>query len=140
MDVRDLLKHHEAYKRFVYRCPAGYLTAGYGRNLETRGLSEEEADYLLANDVLEAISHLRGEPYWLDLNDARQAVLIDMVVNLGWGGFSEFKKLRAALTAGDYPKAAAEMANSRWYGQVGNRSKRLVGMMQHGVWPAKLWP
>lgn len=140
MDVRELLKHHEKYERFVYRCPAGKLTVGYGRNLEDRGLSEEEADYLLANDVLEAIGHLRTESYWLDLNDARQAVLIDMVVNLGWGGFSRFKKLRAALAAGDYTEAAAQMVDSAWYGQVGNRSKRLVGMMTHGVWPAKLSP
>lgn len=138
MDVRDLLKHHEKYMRFVYRCPAGYLTAGYGRNLETRGLTEEEADYLLANDVLEAIGHLRNEPYWLDLNEPRQAVLIDMVVNMGWGGFCEFKKMRAALKARNYTEAAAQMVDSKWYGQVGNRSKRLVGMMAHGVWPTKL--
>lgn len=138
MNVLDLSKFHEKYERFVYRCPAGYLTAGYGRNLETRGLSEAEASYLLQNDIDEAIFHLRLEPYWLDLNEPRQAVLIDMVVNLGWGGFSKFKNLRAALTRGDIEGACEQMVDSKWYDQVGNRSKRLVGMMFHGVWPEVL--
>jgi lysozyme len=58
-----------------------------------------------------------------------------MVYNLGWPRFSKFRKLRAALEVGDYRRAADEMVDSAWYGQAGNRSKRLVGMMHHDSWP-----
>ena len=135
MTVFDLIKKHEGFSRGPYRCTANKLTIGYGRNLEANGISEEEAAVLLKNDVVEAEKHLEQEPYWYSLSDVRQAVLIDMVYNLGWSGFQTFKKLRRALEDKDYTWAASCMAASLWYSQVGNRSKRLVGMMQHDVWP-----
>lgn len=140
MNVFDLLQHHEGFRSKPYRCTAGKLTVGFGRNLDDKGVTREEARWLLQNDVNDAISHLRNEPYWLDLNEPRQAVLIDMCVNLGWDGLSKFKRMRTALLAADYRRAADAMVASAWYEQVGHRSKRLVGMMQHGVWPEKLSP
>ena len=38
--------------------------------------------------------------------------------------------MREALLEGDYNKAADEMIDSKWYNQVGNRSKTLVKMMR----------
>ena len=38
--------------------------------------------------------------------------------------------MKKALLARDYKKAANEMIDSKWYGQVGDRSKRLVKMMR----------
>lgn len=135
MDVLDLITLHEGYRKHPYRCTNGKLTVAIGRNLDDRGITEDEARYLLHNDVAEAISRLRNEAYWLDLSEARQAVLIDMVVNLGWGGWSLFKNLRAALNRGDYLGASYEMRNSRWYSQVGTRGVRLRQMMESGNWP-----
>lgn len=140
MDVFQLLEHHEGFSSKPYRCPAGKLTIGFGRNLDDKGITRGEAWQLLRNDVVAAVEGLRQESYWLDLNEPRQAVLIDMVVNLGWKGFQSFKKMRAALSAGDYKAAADQMVDSAWYAQVGQRSKRLVGMMHHGIWPATLSP
>ena len=38
---------HEGLRLKPYRCTAGKLTIGVGRNLETKGLSEEEALFYL---------------------------------------------------------------------------------------------
>lgn len=136
MDVVELLKRHEGYSRTVYRCTANRQTIGYGRNLDDVGISEPEAEWLLRRDIDRAVGSLRSEPYWLDLDEVRQAVLIDMAVNLGWPRLSAFARMRDALRKADYARAAAEMLDSRWATQVGQRAKRLAGMMRSNKWPA----
>lgn len=133
--VAELLRLHEGYRRHPYQCTAGKTTVGIGRNLDDVGIDEDEASYLLSRDIERAIKSLRFEPYWLDLDAVRQAVLIDMTVNLGWPRFQGFRMLRDALGRGDYAEACRQMVNSHWYSQVGDRAKRLVGMMQLNVWP-----
>jgi len=135
MDTSRLLQLDEGYRRHPYHCTAGKVTCGYGRNLDDIGLDEEEAAWLLERDIARAVKQLRLEPYWLDLSERRQAVLINMVVNLGWPRFSGFKKFRAALQAKDYVRAAHEMTDSRWFTQVGQRAVRLRSMMLDDVWP-----
>lgn len=134
MNVLELLKRHEGYSRTVYRCSSNRQTIGFGRNLDDVGISREEAEWLLQRDIDNAIAFLRNEPYWLDLNEVRQAVLIDMVVNLGWTRFSAFKKMRSALILANYKLAAAEMLDSRWAEQVKGRARRLSDMMASGEW------
>ena len=136
MDIVDLIKLHEGYSRTVYRCTAGRQTIGFGRNLDDVGISRHEAEWLLMRDIERAIGSLRTEPYWLDLSDVRQAVLIDMVFNLGWAGFAKFARLRMALGRKDFDAAANEMRDSQWFKQVGTRSQRLCVMMRSGLWPA----
>lgn len=135
--VTDLLRLHEGYRRHPYQCTAGKATIGIGRNLDDVGIDEDEASYLMGRDIERAVQHLRLEPYWIDLSPVRQAVLIDMVFNLGWTRFSAFTKFREALRAGWYKIAADEMVNSAWYRQVGDRAKRLTGMMHLDRWPEK---
>lgn len=98
--LRESLILNEGLKQYVYTCPKGYQTIGVGRNLETKGLSKAEIFYLLENDILDA------KLYLLDifkdfhsLSEARQNVLIEMVFNLGNGGFKKFKKLIEAIKA-----------------------------------------
>jgi lysozyme len=55
-----------------------------------------------------------------------------MVFNIGANGVERFRKMIAAIEAGDYRLAAAEMQNSRWFNQVGARAKRLCLMMDEG--------
>jgi len=135
MDVVELIRRYEGYSQSVYRCTAGRQTIGFGRNLDDVGISREEAEWLLKRDIEWAIGSLRTEPYWLDLSEVRQAVLIDMVFNLGWAGFAKFARLRMALGRGDWDVASNEMRSSLWFKQVGTRSQRLCVMMQTGLWP-----
>lgn len=158
--IEEQLIYHEGLKLTPYICPAGYWTVGVGRNLESKGLTEEEqqklfgnagytkseaiellkerpltkeeALFLLRNDIAECEADLNQFPWFKKLDKVRRNVLIDMRFNLGPGRFRQFKKMLDALAYADYNTAAAEMMDSRWYHQVGHRSKRLVEMMRTG--------
>ena len=126
----DMLKMHEGYEQYPYECSVGVVTIGYGRNLESRGLSEPEAAYLLLCDVKLAEGELLDQyDYYWNLSGERKAVLIDMMVNLGSTRLRMFKKMHLALAIGDYSLAAVEMLDSKWARQVGQRSKTLAQIM-----------
>ena len=59
-----------------------------------------------------------------------QRVLVNMAFNLGRNRLSKFKKMLKAVNEGKYLVAANEMIDSKWYSQVGNRSKELVDIMK----------
>lgn len=122
-------------RHVMYTCPAGKLTIGYGRNIQDRGVSEDEALFMLMNDVRSS----ERECYTLfdryaEMDDVRQFVLLDMMFNMGYHRLSRFKNMVSALDKLDYQKAADEMVDSAWYRQVGERAKVLVQMMRTGVW------
>jgi lysozyme len=104
------------------------------------GLSEEESKVILEMRVTACSAELeRAFPdIFPQLLPVRQAVLIDMLYNLGLPKLSKFKKMLKALREADYDNAAAEMLDSKWRRDVGRRSFRLAEMMQHGEWPKDL--
>lgn len=127
----EQLTLHEGLRLKPYRCTAGKLTIGIGRNLEDRGITTEEAMYLLQNDINSIWLQLANRlPYFLNLSEVRQRVLIDMAFNLGIEGLLAFRKTLAHVAAGRYAEAATEMLDSRWADQVGERSRRLSRMMR----------
>ncbi len=135
------LRLHEGERLKPYRCTAGKLTIGVGRNLEDRGITAEESAYLLANDISrEERELLRALPWVAQLDEVRQRVLLDMSFNLGLSGLLLFKNTLATIRAGDYSKAAAMMLDSRWASQVGQRAERLSRMMATGKEPPELRP
>ena len=137
--LTQLLALHEGFREKPYRCTAGKLTVGYGRNLDDRGITREEGAILLANDLELSEAILRDRVSCFDdLSEVRQAVLIDMCLNLGWPRLSGFRKFLAALEEGSYSRAAAEMMNSLWARQVGRRAIRLADMMLRNVWPLEV--
>ena len=126
-----MLPRHEDIKLYPYRCPAGKLSIGCGRNIEDLGISRNEAIYLLDNDIRRVRLELeKAVPAYLSLSDRRQASLIDMCFNLGLSRFLQFKKMLAAIYARNYAKAADEMLSSGWAAQVGNRALTLANMMR----------
>ena len=68
------------------------------------------------------------------MDDARLGVLIEMCYNLGLSGLAGFKKMLAAVEAGDYKKAAKEMLDSKWAFQVKGRAVELAKIMETGEW------
>jgi lysozyme len=123
--IEEQLILHEGLKLEVYKCLAGYWTIGVGRNLEGKGISHDEAMLLLRNDIAEVTAQLERFDWFTALGPIRQKVLIDMCFNLGIQGLLRFQKMIEALKRADYERAADEMVNSRWYGQVGERGRRL---------------
>lgn len=158
--IEQQLILHEGLRLDVYKCPANKWTVGVGRNLEAkgltkeeqqklfghsglnrtevidvlleRGISREEALFLLNGDIHQCVSDLKKYDWYNHLDPIRRKVLIDMRLNLGMAGLLGFKRMIVALAAKDYETAADEMMDSAWYRQVGNRSKRLVCMMRTG--------
>jgi len=128
------LRRHEGMKLTPYRCTAGKLTIGVGRNLDDVGITEDEALVLLDNDVTRVFQECqRHLPTFGSLCEARQHVLIGMTFNLGFAGLLDFKKMLAAVEAADFDRAAAEMLDSKWARQVGTRAATLAKMMKEGA-------
>lgn len=128
------LKVHEGLKLEMYQCTSGRNTIGYGRNLDDVGISLDEAEYMLNNDVNKVFNQLNDNlSYFCGLNEARQAVLINMAFNMGYAGLMGFKKFLAYVEDGFFEKASKEMLDSRWAVQVGLRSYELSQQMEVGI-------
>lgn len=131
---------HEGVRLKPYRCTAGKLTIGIGRNLEDRGITLAEAQQLLANDLVDIRNGLVNALPWVgNLDDVRQRVLVDMAFNLGLAGLLQFERTLAAIKAGEYQRAATMMLQSKWARQTGQRAERLARMMVTGADPRELW-
>lgn len=126
----EMIKQHEGLRLKPYKCTAGKVTIGYGRNLEDVGIREREADLLLENDIKDSMSYVNS--YNFHANGFRKAALVDMMYNLGPTRFAGFKKMIAAINECDFDRAADEMLDSKWSKQVGARAVRLAEIMRTG--------
>lgn len=134
MNLKESLIRDEGLRLTVYKDTQGILTIGVGRNLETRGIMENEAMKLLENDILQCSVDLSRHLQWTNaLDEPRREVLINMIFNLGPSGLLKFHKMLFALKERNYSLAAKEMLDSKWARQVGNRAKRLATQMETGV-------
>lgn len=143
--LKKLTKEFEGCRLKPYKCPAGKLTIGYGRNLDDVGISQAEADMMFERDFAKAEADVRDLCKEFDINvddliEQRFYVLTDMCFNIGKGGLKKFKKLFSALkkasaapleTSGSlYDDAANAMLDSLWAKQVGNRATKLAALMR----------
>ena len=129
--VAEQLVIDEGLRLKPYRCPAGKLTIGVGRNLDDRGITSSEAMMLLFNDIDDFWAKLLKALPWIDKAPAPvQEALLNMCFNLGLSGLLTFKNTLALIQAGQYVKAADAMLDSKWAGQVGGRAKRLADMVR----------
>lgn len=125
----EMIKRHEGFRQYPYKCTAGKLTIGYGRNLDDVGISKEEAEYLLDMDLDKHTEELDKVITWAVPKDV-YAVLVDMHYNLGHERFMQFKNMLAALKKLDFKGAAKEMLDSKWAKQVPNRAAELANIME----------
>jgi len=113
------LKRHEGVKTHAYRDSLGVLTIGCGRNINNSskhkgiGISMDEIEYLLQNDIERTIKELSREYPWF--NDMEE------------GGF---KKALIHMENGSHNKAATEFLDSRWAKQVKGRSLEVTDMIK----------
>lgn len=124
--VAEQLLVDEGLRLKPYRCTAGKLTIGVGRNLEDKGISAAEALGLLDNDIDEFWKDLTSSlPWVITAPEAVQEVLLNMAFNLGVPGLLKFKETLRLLQSGGYSLAAQAMLDSKWAKQVGPRAERL---------------
>jgi GH24 family phage-related lysozyme (muramidase) len=130
--LRAELTRDEGRRNRIYKDTVGKTSGGVGRNLDDVGLMDDEIDLMLTNDIGRAERFLDANlPWWRQLDDVRQRVLMNMAFNMA-GRLLGFHMMLAAAKAGDYETAANEMANSIWAKQVGDRAERLEQMMRTG--------
>jgi lysozyme len=131
----EMLKRHEGVRSHVYLCSAGYETIGVGRNISKSGmgLSDDEVNYLLENDILRVLKELSSEyPWFNDLDDVRKDAMIDISFNLGATRLRGFKKALAAMAVADHTLAAKEFLDSKWSRDVKGRAHELASMIETG--------
>ena len=132
--LRQMLERHEGLRLKPYRCSAGKMTIGYGRNLDDVGISEEEASYLLNNDIKRAEGDLISIfPYFSGFSKSRQDALLDMMFNLGKTRFLGFKKMIAAIKNDDWKEAKIQAMDSKWAAQVGYRAKEVTNIFEEEI-------
>lgn len=130
--LKTQLIKHEGLKLQVYTDTMGIPTIGVGRNLRDKGLSAVEAMYLLDGDITDTIDWLtKNCSWWKDLDDVRQRAVADLAFNLR-GKLLQFKNMIAAIQAKDWSKAFAELLNSDFAHQTGQRAKDLAAQLLTG--------
>lgn len=117
---------NEGFSEKPYKCTKGYLTIGYGRNLDTVGISQSEALVMLRNDISCVYDLCDKLPLLTKLSKVWKLVYMDMVFNMGKDKLAEFKGMNKALESEDYFMALVELIDSAWFFEVGYRSKRAL--------------
>ena len=124
--LMEKLVAHEGMRLDVYQDTLGINTIGIGRNLDDRGITKDELDwmdypsieyvysdgiteadaiYLAQNDVqIVEEELLRAHPCVDRLDAVRQLVLVDMAFNLGVPRLCNFKKINGIIKAKNYSK------------------------------------
>ena len=132
----EMLKRHEGVETHAYECSEGKITVGVGRNIDQgggMGLSDDEIDYLLQNDIERCIVELSSEyPWFSGLDEVRKDAIVDISFNLGQTRLRLFKRALAAMEEGEYKVAATEFLDSKWAKQVGGRALELTDMISSG--------
>jgi len=134
----EQIKRHEGLVLHAYQDSLGLTTIGYGRLIDKRkggGISQQEAEYLLQNDINGVIQALERQiSFWNSLNEPRKAVLMNMAFQMGVGGLMKFKRTLAMIEAGEYAQAADNMLTSLWAKQTPRRAKEMANQMRTGKW------
>lgn len=137
-NIRSLLLRDEGKVNYAYQDHLGYWTIGVGRLIDQRkggGLSDEEVNYLLNNDIKRVEDELDKRLPWSKLlNDARRGVLISMAFQMGVAGLMGFRTTLSLVERGEYDAAAQQMLKSKWATQTPQRAQRLARQMRSGEW------
>jgi len=146
--IKAQLVRHEGLRLRPYRCTAGKLTIGIGRNLDDCGITQSEAYVMLINDIMNCEKQLQAKipDIYNGLDEVRKSVLLNMCISipqsrfaslrepcyLGINGLLGFKNTLEFTKAGDWERAANNMLVSKWAKQVGLRAIELSEMMRKG--------
>ena len=135
----EQLRRHEGVRTHAYKCTADMITVGVGRNIDENGgigLSDDEIDYLLSNDIKRCQAELLAFSWFVDLDPVRQDAMTNLLFNLGMTRLLGFKNALSAMERSEFVTAADEFMDSRWAEQVGNRADEVCEMIRTGRYPS----
>ena len=139
--IVEMLKRHEGEvkkngRHVAYTCSEGFLTLGIGRNVDPNGglgLSDDEVDFMLSNDVDRVIAELgKTFPWFSDLDCVRADAMIDLCFQLGLPSLLKFKNFLGDMADGNYHLAAPNLLDSLYARQTPNRANEIAEMIITG--------
>ena len=123
--LTEKLKYEEGCELMPYKDTLNKLTIGIGRCLDERGITMDEAEFLLKTDISIVMTELNDSfPWWSNLSEKRQLIMCDLVFNLGMPKLKKFVKFLAAMEEEHWLNAHDELLDSNYADQVPNRAKR----------------
>ena len=140
---KEQIKRHEGEVLEIYEDSLGYKTLGIGHLCQPQDpeynskvgtpVTQEVVDLYFDDDFkkhyIEA-RHVFGiQEDWDELPEPIQHVLVNMCFNLGGSRLSKFRKMLGCAKRHEWKEMAVEMEDSKWFGQVGKRSKELQDMV-----------
>ena len=140
---KEQIKRHEGEVLEIYLDSLGLKTLGVGHLLQPKdpeyewevdtSVSQEVVDMYFRDDfdkhLAETIHVFGDEEAFYLLPENIQHVLVNMCFNLGASRLSKFKNMLAACRSYDWSEMARQMEDSKWFKQVGRRSKELQEMV-----------
>lgn len=116
----------------------GYVTIGMGRNLVGKGITLQESNYLLANDIADVTSGLDkvATGWWRRMEEPRQLALMELCYNMGPERFFRlFPNTVSDIRDGNYAQAGQRLRVSKWRKQVGDsRAMKIIRLLETGAW------
>lgn len=131
--LKKSLVKHEGYSNNLYEDSLGIATIGIGYAIGRRGLPDSWINHQFMDDVTYFYNQWMTLPWFKDLSEDRQIVLVDMSF-MGWQKILEFKTMLTKLAIHDYKGAADSMLDSKWASQVKGRAKDLADGMLSGIY------
>lgn len=124
-NIKEMLIKNEGLVLQVYKDSLGYDTIGVGRCLSKNGISEDEAMYLLENDINRVVANLdKVWEVWRSFPVPAQEVCVDCTFQMGITGFMNFRRTRALMEMGAWLEASEEILRSKYAVQTPNRAAR----------------
>ena len=150
--MNELIRRHEGVRASFYQDSLGYWTIGVGHLVDKRKglwcddelatklqangyrLSKNVINAYLADDLMVAQTTVKEllDPVLPALNTPRYEVLVSMAFNLGRGGFSSFKAMRAVIIAEDWQGAHDAALDSKWARQLPQRAEEVATVLLTG--------
>ena len=128
----EQIKESEGFRPTVYKCTEGYDTIGYGFAIKDLVLGEDICDIILERKIAELKLRIKQKlPFYDDMPEKAQDVIVEMCYQMGINGFSKLEKTIDHLMRKDYKAASVEMLDSRWAKQTPNRAKKLSNQMKN---------
>lgn len=151
MDAESLIKRHEGLRLRAYLDTKGKLTIGYGLNLDAaaakaicaqlklnyvsirngQAITEADADAIFVIQLKAVNSQARAIFSKFQTMPANaQAVIQDLLFNLGIAGFLQFHDTIEAMQVQDWQAAADHLTDSLWFTQTKNRAIEDVSLLR----------
>lgn len=128
------IEKEEGFVSHAYQDSLGFLTIGIGRMIDKKrggGITKEEAEYLLENDIDKALSGLYDALPWLEEQPEQiQRALVLMAFQMGVKKLLAFKNTLSLIRQGKYVHAADNALQSMWAKQTPARAKRVTDLIR----------